>query len=208
MPIDLSQAERVRRSRFILRSLLYFWPIVDSPDDIDRVTRLAFSICLMDLLINTVTLLPDLLRPDWRAWTILAVLAVSCFLGANAVRQKSVPAAAMLTLIAATHVPVAFLMGHHSFPYIATTIFIAYTIAWRGVVLAARFGSPSSDQLPLHRSDIYPLVFRTAVSRYMTDKLPPKIWPAWQGLFWITASVEVIFNLGSLYLYTYVLLGN
>ena len=42
----------------------------------------------------------------------------------------------------------------------------------------------------------------------MTDKLPPKIWPAWQGLFWITASVEVIFNLGSLYLYTHVLSGN
>ena len=83
MPSDLLEAERVRRSRFVLRSLFYFWPIVDSPDDIDRITRLAFSICLMDLLINTVTLLPDLLRPDWRAWTILAVLAVSCFLGAN-----------------------------------------------------------------------------------------------------------------------------
>ena len=46
MPIDLSQAERVRRSRFVLRSLFYFWPIVDSPDDVDRVTRLAYSICL------------------------------------------------------------------------------------------------------------------------------------------------------------------
>ena len=113
MPSDLLEAESVRRSRFILRSLLYFWPIVDYPDDIDRITRLAFSICLMDLLINTVTLLPDLLRPDWRAWTILAVLAVSCFLGANAVRQNSVPAAAMLTAIDASHVPAVFLVGHN-----------------------------------------------------------------------------------------------
>lgn len=203
MQSDLSEAERVRRSRFIIRSLYFFWPIVDSSDDIDRVTRIAYSICMWDLLINALAVVPDLLRPDWMAWTILALLCLITFLGANAVRQKSVAAAALLCLVAATHIPVAYVLGH-TIPYLACGVFLAYLIAWRGVALAARFQASPSDPSPLYESDILPLSYRTSFGRYMTDRLPPKVWPAWQWLFWITAVLFAAAQLVFVYAYTHV----
>ncbi len=203
MESDLSQAERVRRSRFILRSLYYFWPIVDSSDDIDRVTRLAYSICMWDLLINTITIVPDLLRPDWRAWVILALFSILSFLGANAVRQKSVAAAAILCVVAASHIAVAYALSR-SLPYLACGVFVAYLIAWRGVALAARFRTSPSDPPPLYESDILPLSYRTSLGRFMTDRLPPRIWPTWQWLFWVTAVLLTVCQFGFSYAYTHI----
>lgn len=206
MQFETSEAERIRRSRFIIRSLYFFWPIVDSPDDIDRVTRIAYSICMWDLVVNTVTVLPDLFQPDWRAWATLAMFCVLSFLGANAVRQKSAAAAAMLCLVAATHIPVAYLLSH-KFPYLACGVFLAYLIAWRGVALAARFRTSPTDPPPLYESDILPLSYRTSFGRYMTDRLPPKVWPAWQWLFWTTTTFLVAIQIVFAYAYTHIYLN-
>ena len=203
METNPPQSEQVRRARFIMRSLYFFWPVVDSSDDIDRVTRIAYSICMWDLLINTVTILPDLFRPDWRAWVILSLFSIIAFLGANAVRRQSVAAAAMLCLVAATHIPVAYVLSH-SVPYLACGVLLAYLIAWRGVALTADFQPSPSDPAPLYESDILPGSYRTSFGRHMTDRLPQKVWPAWQWLFWVITvlltAAQIIFT----YAYTHI----
>jgi len=197
------QSEQSRRARYILRSMLFFWPIVDSVDDVDRVTRFGYSVYLWVLLINAIAIVPDLLRPDWTAWAILALLCAITFLGANAVRQKSVVAAAMLCFVAATHIPVAYVLGH-TIPYLACGVFLAYLITWRGVALAARFQTSPSDPPPLYESDVLPLSYRTSFGKYMTDRLAPKVWPAWQWLFWITSVLFAAAQLVFAYAYTHV----
>jgi len=105
-------AEQKRRARFVLRSMLYFWPMVDSADDVDRVTRFGYRVCIWALLLSAIPLAPELVNLNWIAWATLAVSAVLYFFGANAVRQESTVAAATLCFMIATDIPYSYLFRH------------------------------------------------------------------------------------------------
>ena len=183
MAINLPEAEQRRRARFVLRDLLFFWPIVDSADDVDRVTRLGYRICMWVLIYNVISIVPDLVNLDWIAYATLVLLVLLYFAGANALRQKSATAAAALCALQATAIPYSFLLNH-SFPYVSCLIFLALLIAWRGIALSVKYHASRSDLVPLHISEILPPRLRTSFGRYMTDILPPRIWPKYQVVFW------------------------
>ena len=96
MAMNLPEAEQHRRARFVLRDLLFFWTIVDSADDVDRVTRLGYRICMWVLIYNVISIVPDLVNLEWIAYATLVLLVLLYFAGANALRQKSAIAAAAL----------------------------------------------------------------------------------------------------------------
>ena len=186
MNTDLTHAQQSQRARYLLRTILFFWPMVDSPDDVDRVTRFGYHVCMGALAYTAFTLVPDLVNMDWIAWATLALFAVLYFLAANAIRQASVTVATALCLLLATDIPYAYLLNR-KFPWQACVTLLAFIIVWRGIVLAARFaGSPTWE--PSHLSDTLAPRSRFRLGRYLMDALPVRLWPASQPAFWMAAA--------------------
>ncbi|WP_158823851.1 hypothetical protein [Granulicella sp. S156] len=194
-PEDEAIAER--RSRFVGRQLLAFWPMVDDIDDVDRVSLLGYGTCIVYAVWQSIVSVQIVFQSGDADERLAIYLITPCmlifyFLGANAVRRSSVPAAAFLAL-AAFAVPFVTYMERRSFHALEIGVFVIFLIVLRGTWLTSKWLSThTADDVktgPLRISNILPLQIRTGVGRVMVDAWPARVWPRCQILFWIAGIV-------------------
>lgn len=192
------EAVAERRSRFIGRQLLAFWPMVDSIDDVDRVSLLGYRVCIAYALWQLGSLLRTLLVSDdadtrRAVYMVMPVMLVFYFLGANAVRRSSVAAAWMLALAAAI-VPLLTLLQRRTFHGLEILVLIVFLVVLRGTTLTSRWlrlHGTDSNTSPLRIADILPLQIRTGLGQTMVDRWPEKLWPRLRVLFWIAGLLVI-----------------
>jgi hypothetical protein len=182
-----------RRARFITRQLLAFWPMVDDIDDVDRVSLLGYRVCITyavwQLVVSAqVIWLSSDQDSRFAAYLVTPVMLIFYFLGANAVRRSSVPAAGFLALTAFV-VPLVTYTERKSFNALEIVVFVVFLIVLRGTWLTSKWLSThTADDVeagPLRISNLLPFQIRTGVGRLMVDVWPAVVWPRFQIIFWI-----------------------
>ena len=179
-----------RRSQYLVRRLLWFWPIVTNVDDVERVTLYGYWLAIAMAVLNGVQIAMLLLRGSSREdllWGV-ALTVVSClfyFIGANAVRLRSFGAATLLTV----ETGALMLYGrvlHGSFDLQTPLEFVLFLIMLRGIFLAARFVALKEDAMPLRLT--------AGMGRAPIDQWPRRIWPRMQPLFYLCGALLMLFQ--------------
>ena len=188
------EAEAERRSSFLVKQLLFFWPMVENADDADRVARLNYWLCVQyagwNLLSGLATLfLFHSVELDLSSILLIVTFCVFFFLGANGVRRSSIAAAWGVTFTTGVAI-VNNRMDHGTFSPTPILIFIASLVVLRGTILTARWqrqhGNDAAD--PLRIEKILPVQLDTSFTRSMADRWPAQLWPRLQWLFWLTGA--------------------
>ena len=172
--------------------------MVDSIDDVDRVSLLGYRVCIAYALWQLGSLLRTLLVSDdadtrRAVYMVMPVMLVFYFLGANAVRRSSVAAAWMLALAAAI-VPLLTLLQRRTFHGLEILVLIVFLVVLRGTTLTSRWlrlHGTDSNTSPLRIADILPLQIRTGLGQTMVDRWPEKLWPRLRVLFWIAGLLVI-----------------
>lgn len=186
------EAEAERRQHFVLKQLVFFWPMVSNGDDADRVEHLNYWLCVSyawwNLLSGLLSIFLLHVTPASPIPILLVILiGLFYFLGGNAVRQNSVVAAWGLAGYTAIPVVEAFL--RHQFNGDLFLFFLGSLVVLRGTFLTARWRkTEAAATVPLRLAELLPFQFSTGLSRTFSDRLPPLLWPRLQWLFWLTAS--------------------
>ena len=178
-PFDPKDIER-RQGLYVIRRFFFFWPIVDNIDDVERVTLLGFWVYTVQALINVGVLALDLFSQPTRFNLVVIPCVALCavafyYLGANAVRRKSVSAAIAQVLFA-----LIFMVDdrmHGSFHSETVVPFLLSVIILRGIWLASRY--------VVHPEDGEPLEPSAALGRAFVNKWPAFLWPRFRLIFWI-----------------------
>ena len=188
-----------RRARFITRQLLAFWPMVDNIDDVDRVSLLGYRVCIVyavwQLVVSAqVIWLSSDQDNRFAAFVVTPVMLIFYFLGANAVRRNSVPAAVFLAL-AAFVVSLVTYVERRSFNALEMGVVVVFLIVLRGTWLTSKWLSTHTvddvEAGPLRIGNLLPFQIRTGVGRVMVDVWPAKVWPRFQIIFWIAGILMV-----------------
>ena len=172
--------------------------MVDSIDDVDRVSLLGYRVCIAYALWQFASLMRTLLVSDdadtrRAVYMVMPVMLVFYFLGANAVRRSSVAAAWMLALAAAI-VPLLTLLQRRTFHGLEILVLIVFLVVLRGTTLTSRWlrlHGTDSNTSPLRIADILPLQIRTGLGQTMVDRWPEKLWPRLRVLFWIAGLLVI-----------------
>lgn len=189
------EAEAERRQHFILKQLVFFWPMVDNADDADRVQHLNYWLCASyagwNLISGILLFVFHATELSPAPILLLVSFVIFYFLGANAVRQNSVSAAwAMVAALVAALAEEVLNRGKVN--PTSVLFLLGGLVVLRGTFLTARWHrTRTANSVPLRVADILPLQFSTGFSRSFSDRLPPKLWPSLQWLFWLTAVVIV-----------------
>jgi hypothetical protein len=189
------EAEAERRQRFILKQLVFFWPLISNADDADRVEHLNYWLCvsyagwnlfsgLLSLFVYRTT--PPSLVPI----LIVVFIVIFYFLGANGVRQNSVAAAWGMAIY--TSVPVLVRLYEDDFKSTMFLFFLGSLVVLRGTVLTARWRcAEAATPNPLRLADILPFQFSTGLSRSISNQWPPVLWHRLRWLFWLVGAIGI-----------------
>jgi hypothetical protein len=183
------EARLERRSQYLVRRLVWFWPIVTNVDDVERVTLFGYWVCVSLGLINLVEFAVMLLKrasPGDVAWgaCFASVSFGFYFLGGNAVRVRSFPAAVLLAVVTCSLTLFGYVLHGHldrQTP-IESVLFL---IMLRGIYLASRY-RPKEGEGP-------PIGLVAFFGHGLVDRLPQRIWPKFQILFWVFGAMMLIF---------------
>ena len=199
-----SELERFyqRRSRYYLHKLFWVWPTVTSVDDVERVTALGFWVCVAFGVSNVVTLPSHLANAEGfgeKAFTLIGTPAffLSYYLGANALRQRSVAAATMLTMTAFIIAAGDRKMhGFYDLQFTSQALLLLNVL--RGIYLAARYCPAPDEGPPLNKTfmQIFPFSWGRVpwvitIWQSLVDRLPQRIWPRFRVAFWILSSLQL-----------------
>lgn len=189
------EAEAERRQHFVLKQLVFFWPLVSNADDADRVEHLNYWLCVsyagwnlfsgfLSLFVYRTT------PPSLVSILIVIFIAIFYFLGGNGVRQNSVAAAWGMAIY--TSVPVLQRLLEHNFNSTIFLFFLGSLVVLRGTVLTARWRRAEAAMPdPLRLADILPFQFSTGLSRSMSNRWPPVLWHRLQWLFWLFGTIAI-----------------
>ncbi len=185
-----------RRRTFLIHNLLWFWPIANNGDDVQRLTLIGYWVytylALQNLYVGLAGYMDARLPAQrWTAALISGGVVLFYFLGANGLRLRSVTAALMMTVVEIVDL-VAERVREGHFPVGTSLITILLLIVLRGIYLAARWERTHGPSEPL----AYNAWFGPSV----TDRWPRALWLRFRILFWILGSLM----LGQSLLYFYV----
>ena len=189
------EAEAERRQHFLLKQLVFFWPLVSNADDADRVEHLNYWLCISyagwNLFSGLLTLFVYRTTPPGLIPIVIVVsIVVFYFLGGNGVRQNSVAAAWGMAIY--TSVPVLQRLLEHDFNASIFLFFLGSLVVLRGTVLTARWRrAEAATPNPLRLADLLPFQFSTGFSRSMSDRWPPVLWHRLRWLFWLAGAILV-----------------
>lgn len=200
------EAEAVRRQQFVLKQLIFFWPIVTNDDDVDRVELFNYQLCSLYAgwsLFSGLLALFLFREAPIAPIPIFLVLAppLFYFLGANASRQDSVPAA--WAMAAYTSLPAVSDCFGHKFRLDRCLFFLGSLVVLRGTFLTARWrrtrdvrldtlrlGVVLAQASPFRQAGVLPPVVKTTSWFRLThDTWPPILWRRLQWLFWLVATL-------------------
>ena len=180
-----------RQARSMERRLFFLWPVVELPEDVARVTLLGYWVCLVLALGNLVFGIIQIrvdrsigASPPWYEYLLLPAISLFYFIGANALRRASWPAAVMLIVyLVIDTLSQRLVRGQFSIQDLLECIL--FVVIARGIWLASNRVVPTVEPL----TDFYRDWFRNLLAY----RLPDVIWPRFQILFWMIGAAETAF---------------
>jgi hypothetical protein len=168
-----------RLAHYTMRRFFFFWPIVDSVDDIERITLLGFWINVATGVLGAISMGGPLLRASSLSGRAGALLLAVCallfyYVGANGIRRNSFKASVLIFVISAAFVVIA-LRAHHLSPGTIVPLILSI-IVMRGIWLTSHF-VPAGTEVP-------PLKPLMLLNRSFTDRVPQEVWPRYQWIFY------------------------
>ena len=195
-PADLTIQQRQARS--MERRLFFLWPVVELPEDVERVTLLGYWVCVAlgvgNLVFGVLKLRADRAAGEslaWYGYLVLAAIPLFFFLGANALRRAKWPAAVMLLVFLVTDT-LSQRIVRGTFSVLDVLECVLFVVIARGIWLSSHRTMPEIEPLTDYAKD--------GLRDLLVYRLPPLVWPRFQILFWTIGALEIALFLAPLVL--------
>jgi hypothetical protein len=178
-----------RQARSLERRLFFLWPVVELPEDVERVTLLGYWVCLTlgagNLAFGVLKLRAERATGEslaWYGYLVLAAVPLFFFLGANALRRANWPAAVMLFAFLVTDT-LSQRIVQGAFSVLDVLECVLFVVIARGIWLASHRTMPAIEPLTDYAKD--------GLRDLLVYRKPSTVWPRFQILFWVIGVGEI-----------------